>query len=90
MEKGRTLGTNKLFVCWLLLKEANIHVNLICFDRNFDYPHIKCRSKSTFVPHKIRKTDKTKEIILWLNHLTDDLRHIDNKNLKKKHYLESV
>ena len=34
--------------------------------------------------NKIRKTDKTKEIILWLSHLTADLRHIDNKNLKKK------
>ena len=33
--------------------------------------------------NKIRKTDKTKEIILWLCHLTADLRHIDNKNLKK-------
>ena len=33
--------------------------------------------------HKIRKTDKTKELILWLNHLTTDLWHIDNKNLKK-------
>ena len=26
------------------------------------------------------KTDKTKEIILWLGHLTSDLRHIDNKS----------
>ena len=33
--------------------------------------------------NKIRNTDKTKEIILWLSHLTADLRHIDNKNLKK-------
>ena len=33
--------------------------------------------------NKIRKTDKSKEIILWLSHLTADLRHIDNKNLKK-------
>ena len=33
--------------------------------------------------NKIRKTDKTKEIILWLSHLTADLKHIDNKNLKK-------
>ena len=40
--------------------------------------------------NKIRKTDKTKEIILWLSHLTADLKHIDNKNLKKKHYLENV
>ena len=40
--------------------------------------------------NKIPKTDKTKEIILWLSHLTTDLRHIDDKNLKKRHYLESV
>ena len=33
--------------------------------------------------NKIRKTDKTKEIILWLSHLTADLRHTDNKNLKR-------
>ena len=33
--------------------------------------------------NKIRKIDKTKEIILWLSHLTADLRYIDNKNLKK-------
>ena len=32
MEKGWTLGTNMCFVCYLLLKEANIHINLICFD----------------------------------------------------------
>ena len=31
--------------------------------------------------NKINKTDKTKEIILWLSHLTADLRHINNKNL---------
>ena len=24
------------FQCYILLKEANIHINLICFDRNFD------------------------------------------------------
>ena len=40
--------------------------------------------------NKIGKTDKTKEIILWLDHLTADLRHIDNINLKRKHYLENV
>ena len=34
--------------------------------------------------HKIRKTDKNKEIILWISHLTADLTHIHNKNLKKK------
>ena len=40
--------------------------------------------------NKIRKTDKTKEIILWLSHVIADLRHIDNKNLKKKRYLKNV
>ena len=34
--------------------------------------------------HKIRKTDKNKEIILWISHLTADLTHIHNKNLKKE------
>ena len=34
--------------------------------------------------HKIRETDKTKEIILWFSHLKADLRHNDNKNLKKE------
>ena len=29
-----------VFVCYLLLKEANIHINLICFDDNFDHPHV--------------------------------------------------
>ena len=34
--------------------------------------------------HKISKTDKNKEIILWISHLTADLMHIHNKNLKKR------
>ena len=34
--------------------------------------------------HKIRKTDKNKEIISWISHLTADLTHIHNKNLKKR------
>ena len=29
-----------VFLCYVLLKEANIHINLICFNRNFDHPHI--------------------------------------------------
>ena len=33
--------------------------------------------------NKIHKNLRTKEIILWLSHLTADLRHIDNKNLKE-------
>ena len=41
-----------VFVCYLLLKEANIHINLICFDRNFDHAHI---SVVTFVPRKLSK-----------------------------------
>ena len=40
--------------------------------------------------HKIRKTDKTKEIILWLGHLTADLRHIDNKNLNNKKHISKM
>ena len=40
MKKSQTLGTNMAFVCYLLLKETDTHVNLICFDRNFDHPHI--------------------------------------------------
>ena len=39
-----------VFVCYLLLlKEANIQVNFICFDRNLDHPHIDV---VTFVPRK--------------------------------------
>ena len=38
--------------CYLLLKEVNIHFNLICFDRNFDQPHINV---VTFVPRKQSK-----------------------------------
>ena len=34
--------------------------------------------------HKIHKTDKNKEIILWISYLTADLTHIHNKNLKKR------
>ena len=29
-----------VFVCHLHLKEAKIQMNLICFDRNFDHPHV--------------------------------------------------
>ena len=29
-----------VFACYLLSKEANMHINLICFDRNFDHPYI--------------------------------------------------
>ena len=53
MEKSRTLGTNMVFVCYSLFKEAGIHINLICFDRNFDHPHI---SVVTFVPNKQSKS----------------------------------
>ena len=41
-----------VFVCYLLLKEANIHINLICFDDNFDHPHVNV---VTFVPRKQSK-----------------------------------
>ena len=40
--------------------------------------------------HKIHKTDKAKEIILWPSHLTADLRHIDNKNLKKRNIISKM
>ena len=49
MGKSRTLETNMVFVCYLLLKEANTHMNLICFDHNFDHLHI---SVATFVLRK--------------------------------------
>ena len=54
MEKSRTLGTNMIFTCYLLLKEAYIHINLICFDGNFDHPLI---SVVTSVPRKQSKSD---------------------------------
>ena len=41
MEKSQTLGTNKVFVCYVLWKDIlicpDIHINLICPDRNFDH-----------------------------------------------------
>ena len=40
--------------------------------------------------NKIRKTDKSKEIILWLSHLKADLRHIDNKNLNNKNIISKM
>ena len=41
-----------VFVCYLLLKEANIHIDLICFDDNFDHPDVNV---VTFVPRKQSK-----------------------------------
>ena len=38
-----------VYVYYLLLEEANIHISLTCFDRNFDHPHINV---VTFVPSK--------------------------------------
>ena len=52
MEKKPDLGTNMAFVRYLLLKEANIHINLICFNGNLDHPHIHV---VTFVPRKQSK-----------------------------------
>ena len=49
MEKSRTLGTSMVFICYLLLKEANIHINLVYFDRNLDHPHTNV---VTFVTRK--------------------------------------
>ena len=44
-----------VFVCCPLLEKANIHINLICFDRNFDNPYINV---VTFVPSKQFKKPK--------------------------------
>ena len=49
MENSLTLGTNTVFVC--MLPSFDIHVNLIRFDRHFDYLHINV---DTFVPRKPR------------------------------------
>ena len=38
--------------CYLLLKEANICINLICFDRYFDHPHSNGSPLSPFLPQK--------------------------------------
>ena len=43
-----------VFVCDLLLKEANIHINLNRFDPNFDHPHIHV---VTFVPENSPKNN---------------------------------
>ena len=53
MGKSRTLGTKMVIVCYLLLKEAKIRVNLICFDDSFDHPHVNL---VTFVPRKQSKS----------------------------------
>ena len=42
-----------VFACYLLLKEANVHINLICFDRYFNNPHINV---VTFVPENSPKS----------------------------------
>ena len=47
-----------VFVCDLHLKEANIHINLIYFDDNFDHPHVNV---ATFVSR-----NKTNDLILNL------------------------
>ena len=41
-----------VFVCYLLLKEANINIDFICFDENFDLPHVNV---VIFVPRKQSK-----------------------------------
>ena len=52
MEKSRTSGTKMVFVCKLLLKEANIHIKLIYFDDNFDRSYVNV---VTFVSRKQSK-----------------------------------
>ena len=65
MQKSRTSGTNMVFVCYLLLKEAKTNINMICFDRNFDHSHI---SEVTFVLRKQSKTPQyfPQKIVLCL------------------------
>ena len=41
-----------VFVCYVLMKEASLHINFICFNRNFDHPII---TVVTFVPRKQSK-----------------------------------
>ena len=43
-EKSQTSGINMVCVCYLLLKEANIHINLVLCNRDFDHPHINVKS----------------------------------------------
>ena len=63
------------FVCYPFLKEANIHVNLICSYRNFDHPHIdqcnhlcRCKQskKSQFFHKNIVFVEKVFDIYLLL------------------------
>ena len=39
-EKSRTFRATHGFLSYLLLKEVNIHINLIRFDYNLDHPYI--------------------------------------------------
>ena len=65
MEKSRTLWTNMVFVCYLLLKETSIHINFICFHRNLHHSHI---AVITIVPRKQSKKPQflpTKAVCLF-------------------------
>ena len=48
IEKSQIIGTNMVFVGYVLLKEANVHINFISFNRNFDHPHITVQKAKTF------------------------------------------
>ena len=52
MGKSWTLWTNMVSVCYLFVKEVNMHINLIYFGHNFDHPWINA---ITFVPNKQSK-----------------------------------
>ena len=52
-----------VFVCCLLLKEANIHINLICFDDNFDHPHVNV---VTFAPENSPKSPNFSQKLSFL------------------------
>ena len=52
-----------VYVCYVLLKETSIHINFICFNRNFDHLHINV---VTFVPRKLSNKPifSTKNVVL--------------------------
>ena len=93
MEKYRTLGTNMVCACYLFLKEANIHINLICFDRDFDHPHMNvvhvCPQKTVQKPHFFLKNLVFAEKVTDM-YLLSDLSSLFSQNsrtFKKNCYL---
>ena len=52
MEKAGLQGQTWFLYVIYFWNKQNIHIHLICFDRNFDHPHINA---VTFVPRKQSK-----------------------------------